>query len=122
IPDGSSNTIMIVEGGDPVIWTKPDDIEYDPKKPLPNLGLPGTDVISVVMGDGSVHSINLKTISEKTIRNAMTADDGEPLGADWDGGGGGGGAGAVVPKVIVPKATDPKAPPKGAGPPTGKIK
>ena len=72
------------------------------------------------MGDGSVHSINLKTISEKTLRNAITADDGEPLGADW---GGGGGDGAAVPKAIIPKAVAPKGGVKGPGPPpTGKIK
>jgi hypothetical protein len=29
---------MIVEAGEPVIWTKPDDLAYDPKKPLPRLG------------------------------------------------------------------------------------
>jgi uncharacterized protein (TIGR03067 family) len=29
---------MIVEAGEPVPWTKPDDLAYDPKKPLPKLG------------------------------------------------------------------------------------
>jgi hypothetical protein len=84
ITDGTSNTILAVEGGDPVIWTKPDDIVYDPKKPLPNLALPGAgDGINVLIGDGSVRYINLKAISEKTLRNAITRDDGLPLGTDW---------------------------------------
>jgi Protein of unknown function (DUF1559) len=29
---------MIVEAGEPVIWTKPDDLVYDPEQPLPRLG------------------------------------------------------------------------------------
>ena len=29
---------MIVEAGEPVVWTKPEDLTYDPKKPLPKLG------------------------------------------------------------------------------------
>ena len=39
IPDGTSNTIMTVEVTDDraVIWTKPDDFEYDPQDPLKGL-------------------------------------------------------------------------------------
>jgi prepilin-type processing-associated H-X9-DG protein len=84
ITDGTSNTILAVEGGDPVTWTKPEDIEYDPKKPLPKLALPGAgDGINVLMADGSVRFLNLKAVSEKTIRLAITKDDGMPLGSDW---------------------------------------
>ena len=83
VEDGTSNTIMVVEGGDPVTWTKPDDIVYNPAGPLPNLSLPGTDTIMVCMGDGSVRAVNLKTIREKTLRNAITANDGQVLGDDW---------------------------------------
>jgi hypothetical protein len=32
------HNFMIVEAGEPVVWTKPDDLVYDPKKPLPKLG------------------------------------------------------------------------------------
>src|SRR5262245_41268665 len=35
ITDGTSNTVMAAEAAEPVIWTKPDELEYDPKKPLP---------------------------------------------------------------------------------------
>src|SRR5262249_33469945 len=31
-PDGTSNTIWVVEGATPVPWTKPEDINYDPMK------------------------------------------------------------------------------------------
>jgi uncharacterized protein (TIGR03067 family) len=30
--------LLIVEAADPVIWTKPDELDYDPAKPLPKLG------------------------------------------------------------------------------------
>ncbi len=32
------HTIMIVEAAEAVLWTKPDELVYDPKKPLPKLG------------------------------------------------------------------------------------
>jgi Protein of unknown function (DUF1559) len=83
IPDGSSNTIMLIECGDPVIWTKPEDIEYDPKKPLPNLKLAGDSKILVGMADGYVRIIDITQISEKTMRNAIGANNSEPLGSDW---------------------------------------
>jgi uncharacterized protein (TIGR03067 family) len=35
---GGRASFMIVEAGEPVVWTKPEDLEYDPKKPLPKLG------------------------------------------------------------------------------------
>jgi hypothetical protein len=37
-PDGTLNTILIVETAKPVPWTKPEDIPYSDKKPLPKLG------------------------------------------------------------------------------------
>ena len=83
VVDGTSNTIMVVEGGGPVTWTQPDDIVYDPKGKLPVLSLAGQDVIQVCLGDASIRTINLKAISEKTLRAAITADDGEVLGKDW---------------------------------------
>ena len=37
-PDGTSNTILLVEASVGVLWTKPADIVYDPRGPLPLLG------------------------------------------------------------------------------------
>jgi hypothetical protein len=81
-PDGTSNTIMIVEASKAVPWTKPEDISYDPEKPLPKLGLPRLKGFSAAMCDGSVHFIS-ETITEKTLRNAITRNDGNPLGQDF---------------------------------------
>src|SRR5439155_13938759 len=35
--DGTSNTLMVAEAAEPVPWTKPDDLPFDPKKPPPAL-------------------------------------------------------------------------------------
>lgn len=53
IPDGTSNTFMVVESAKPVIWTKPVDLECDGKK-LPELGGLFDGKFHAAMGDGSV--------------------------------------------------------------------
>jgi hypothetical protein len=80
--DGTSNTLMIVEASKTVPWTKPEDIPYDAGKPLPKLGLPGVRGFLASMCDGSVRFISDK-VSEKTLRNAITRNDGNPLGDDF---------------------------------------
>ncbi|HEY7427396.1 MAG TPA: DUF1559 domain-containing protein [Gemmataceae bacterium] len=81
-PDGTSNTLMIVEASKAVPWSKPEDIPYDAAKPLPKLGLPGADGFLAGLCDGSVRIISHK-ITEKTLRNAITRNDGNPLGSDF---------------------------------------
>jgi hypothetical protein len=83
ITDGTSNTIMAVEGGEAVTWTKPDDVEFDPEKPLPKLELPnGIKLINVALGDGSVRSLNLATVPEAVLKLLIQKDDGMVI--DWD--------------------------------------
>jgi hypothetical protein len=78
------NKILVVEGGDPVIWTKPDEIIVDPKNPLPDLSLKGNRTINVLMADGStVTHINLDKVSEKTLKAAIFRAGGETLDEDW---------------------------------------
>jgi hypothetical protein len=43
VTDGLSNTVMVVETVDPVLWAKPGDLLIDPKKPLPKLTAAGMD-------------------------------------------------------------------------------
>jgi hypothetical protein len=84
ITDGTSNTILIVEAGEPIPWAKPGDIPFDPKKPLPKLALPGVpDIVNFGMCDGSVRTANMNTLTEKTLRNLITRDDGNVIGSDW---------------------------------------
>jgi hypothetical protein len=37
-PNGLENTVFVIEAGEAVPWTKPDELEYAPDKPLPPLG------------------------------------------------------------------------------------
>jgi hypothetical protein len=83
IIDGTSNTIMIVEASKAVPWTKPEDVPYDPAKPLPKLGILGSRNFSAAFCDGSVRTITPRT-SERTLRAAITRDEGEPLGRDFE--------------------------------------
>ena len=76
--DGASNTLMIAESGDSVPWTRPDDMVYDSKKPLPKLGgLFGGNFNAAFM-DGSVRYIR-KTIPEKVLRKSV---DHAPAGGE----------------------------------------
>ena len=82
ITDGMSNTIMAVEGGEAVTWTKPDDIAFDPNK-LPSLSLPnGVPMISVLMGDGSVRAVNAAGLQPNVLKALITRDGGEVVGID----------------------------------------
>lgn len=76
ITDGTSNTIMAVAGGDPVIWTKPDDIPFDPKKPLPDLSQPFHEVLAAFC-DGSVRVLSGSMLKPDTLKALITARGGE---------------------------------------------
>lgn len=99
IQDGTSNTIMVVDAADEraVEWTKPDDLAYDPEKPLAGLvgHLPGKFMVG--FADGSVRVLTGK-IDPEMLRRAMTASDGKVIelpGDDDEGGA----AGATFNKV-----------------------
>jgi hypothetical protein len=62
--DGVSNTLLIVEAAQPVPWTQPEDVPFDPDKPVPRLGGLFADHFHVALGDGTVRSVN-RTVSER---------------------------------------------------------
>jgi RNA polymerase sigma factor (sigma-70 family) len=81
IPDGASNTILVVEAGAPVEWTKPEDVPYDPKKPLPRLGGQFASVFHVLTADGGVRALP-RRLDERAIRAAITPAGGEEVEMD----------------------------------------
>jgi prepilin-type processing-associated H-X9-DG protein len=81
--DGTANTLMIVEAGDSVPWTRPEDMLYDSKKPLPKLGGIFKGDFNAAFADGSVRFIR-KDVPEKVLRALITPAGGETLPADWD--------------------------------------
>jgi hypothetical protein len=67
IPKGADKTLLIVEGGEAVPWTKPQDLDYDPARPLPKLGGAFGDGFCAVSLDGNARFIP-KTVEEKALR------------------------------------------------------
>jgi hypothetical protein len=80
--DGTSNTILIVEAGDPVPWTKPADLHWDPNGTLPKLGGMFDGYFNVARADASTRFLT-KGLSESTLRAAITASGNDVLGPDW---------------------------------------
>ncbi len=81
--DGTSNTILVIEAGNPVPWTKPEELEYDPDGPLPEIRPPYRDLIRVGMADGSVRSFQPSKISEATTRALITRNGNDRPEGDW---------------------------------------
>ncbi|MBI3411099.1 MAG: DUF1559 domain-containing protein [Planctomycetes bacterium] len=86
-PDGTSNTILIVEAAEPLQWTKPADFMIDVTKvtegSVPKLGGFRLDGFFANLADGSVRFIERPRTSDKTIRQAFNPADGMPFGPDW---------------------------------------
>ncbi|HLA83781.1 MAG TPA: DUF1559 domain-containing protein [Thermoguttaceae bacterium] len=83
ITDGTSNTIMVVEVPDDraVIWTRPDDFEYNEQDPLAGLIGPQEDGFLAIIGNGSVCSFPW-SIKETTLKALFTRNRGETI--DWN--------------------------------------
>ena len=65
------HTILIVEAGEAVPWTKPDELVNDPDKPLPKLGGMFPDGFHAAFADGSVRFIP-KDTDQQVIRAFIT--------------------------------------------------
>jgi RNA polymerase sigma factor (sigma-70 family) len=76
--DGTSNTLMIVEAGEAVPWTKPDELPYDAKKPLPKLGGQFKDGFFLARCDGAVQFVRTP-INEEVFRALITRNGGEVI-------------------------------------------
>ena len=92
ITDGTSNTLLVAEAVEPVVWTKPEELPFldptpadvpNPPKlpPVPKLGGVFAGGFHGLMCDGKVHFFP-DTLSEKSLRGMITVNGGELLGQD----------------------------------------
>jgi prepilin-type processing-associated H-X9-DG protein len=70
-PDGTTKTLLVVEAANPIPWTKPEDLVYEPDKPLPPLGRLYEAGFNAAFADGSVRLIPRQT-KEEVIRALIT--------------------------------------------------
>jgi hypothetical protein len=81
ISDGTSNTLLVIEAGSPVPWTKPEDLAYAPTGKIPPLGGVIPDAIYAVFADGWVAAIKRK-YDERVLRACITRNGGEVEGPE----------------------------------------
>jgi hypothetical protein len=76
--NGTSNTIAVVEAGEPVVWTKPENLAFNEKLPLPKLGGLFDGDFHALFCDGSVRRFK-KTVPEVTLKRAIQPGNAEPI-------------------------------------------
>jgi hypothetical protein len=82
-PDGTSNTLLCVTAAEPVIWTKPDELEFDPQKdPTKLLGRVVNGRCQMCFFDGFVRSFD-KLPSRETLKALITRAGGEVIDEDF---------------------------------------
>jgi hypothetical protein len=81
VPDGTSNTVFVVDAADDraVIWTKPDDLPFDPKQPARGLFDKKRREAPALFVDGSAQALPA-TLMPETFRRLFQRNDGEPIG------------------------------------------
>ena len=80
VRDGTSKTLLVVEA-DPdgaVIWTKPDDWQFDPNDPRRGLGTLRPGGFLALFGDSHVAFISNDT-DDETLRRLFIRNDGLPV-------------------------------------------
>jgi len=78
-PDGTENTLLFAEAGEPVPWTKPEELPYDPAGPLPDLRCLFRGGFRACMLDASRRFIRTGT-TEATLRALITRNGGDQPG------------------------------------------
>jgi prepilin-type processing-associated H-X9-DG protein len=80
ITDGTSNTIMVVEGKTPVAWTKPDDIDIGDM--AVSIGSKHPGGANAAFADGSVKFLKINNINPAILRALGTRKAGEVISPD----------------------------------------
>ena len=81
ITDGTSNTLMVVEAGEAVPWTRPAELRYAADRRLPALGGMFVGGFNAAFVDGSVRFIK-DTTDAKILRALITRNGGEKVDFD----------------------------------------
>jgi hypothetical protein len=83
ITDGTSKTIALVEVKDAhaVVWTKPQDLEWDPNSPLAQLGSYHPGIFQVAIADGSVRTIS-RAMDANVLKSLITRNGSETVDGD----------------------------------------
>jgi hypothetical protein len=82
VRDGTSNTILVIEAANPVIWTKPEDLVLPGAgEKMPAVGGLFKDGLHVLFCDGSVHMFRLNP-DPVLLRAAVTPSGGEVVDFD----------------------------------------
>ncbi len=83
IRDGTSNTVLLLEvdADQAVIWSKPDDWQFDDKKPLAGLGRLRGGHFLTAFADGSVRQLPLG-LNPDSAKGMFTRDGGEVINLD----------------------------------------
>lgn len=74
--DGTVSTLGVVEAGPPVPWTKPADIPYDPKKPVPKFDGPFTNALHVATLSSDVYGLR-RDLGDDLLRRLIERADGD---------------------------------------------
>src|SRR5262249_26068616 len=90
-PDGLATTLLVVEAGEPVPWSKPADLVYDPNGPFPPLGgvyskavhflcyeVGRWSGVNAVFADGHGRFLR-RDLDEKILRSLITRNGGETV-------------------------------------------
>lgn len=80
ITDGTAQTLMAFESDDEhaVVWTKPEDFEFDAGRPAEGFGSPYSRGRLLLFCDGSVQFVR-QSVAPETIRRLILRNDGHPL-------------------------------------------
>lgn len=72
ITDGTSNTALFAEATEPVIWTKPDEIDIDLQKPFPKLGSVFPDGFYIAFADSSARFFKHGSLTDDILKAMVT--------------------------------------------------
>jgi prepilin-type processing-associated H-X9-DG protein len=81
VPDGTSNTVLVAECGNPVEWTRPDDMPFTPKGPAPPVGSKHPGGYNALFADGSVRFLK-STMTGQFLEALITRAGGEVISSD----------------------------------------